>query len=126
MSALAQPFDLTDGVTVLRLVCGLFFIPHTIAKFTEPATLNSFKVAGFNPPATWMYFAAAVEIVLATGLVFAIYTPYVAAIAAIHMLIAAVTIYKISRKWIWLVGGMEYCVFWMLCCVALALLTWPK
>ena len=126
MSALAQPFDLPEGVTVLRLVCGLFFIPHTIAKFTVPEALNSFKAAGFNPPAAWMYLAAAIEIVLAIGLVFAIYTPYVAAVAAIHMLVAAVTIYKISRKWIWLVGGMEYCVFWMLCCVALALLTWPK
>jgi hypothetical protein len=24
------------------------------------------------------------------------------------------------------IGGIEYCVFWMLACVVLAMLTWPK
>jgi hypothetical protein len=24
------------------------------------------------------------------------------------------------------IGGFEYCLFWALCCVALAMLTWPK
>ena len=55
MSHWAQVFDLTNGVVVLRLICGLFFIPHIVGKFTEPATLNFFKAAKFNPPATWMY-----------------------------------------------------------------------
>jgi hypothetical protein len=60
------------------------------------------------------------------GLVFDIYTPYVAAVAAFHLLVAAAATYKVSRKWIWVIGGIEYCVFWMLCCVVLAMLTWPK
>ena len=34
--------------------------------------------------------------------------------------------YKVTKKWIWVIGGIEYCVFWMLCCIALAMLTWPK
>ena len=34
--------------------------------------------------------------------------------------------YKVTKKWIWVIGGIEYCVFWMLCCVVLAMLTWPK
>ena len=29
MSGLAQMFDITNGVVVLRLVCGLFFIPRS-------------------------------------------------------------------------------------------------
>ena len=45
MSGLAQTFDITNGVVVLRLICGLFFIPHIVGKFTEPATLNFFKTA---------------------------------------------------------------------------------
>jgi putative oxidoreductase len=126
MSGHIQNFDLTNGVVVLRLICGLFFIPHIVAKFTEPATLNFFKAAKFNPPAAWMYVAGVIETVLTIGLVFAIYTPYVAAIAAIHLFVAAAATFKVTRKWIWVVGGFEYCLFWMLACVALAMLTWPK
>ena len=82
MSGYWHNFDLTDGVNILRLICGLFFIPHIVGKFTEPATLNFFKAAKFNPPATWMYVAGAIETLLTIALVFAIYTPYVAVVAA--------------------------------------------
>ncbi len=126
MSGLAQMFDLTNGVVVLRLICGLFFIPHIVGKFTEPATLNFFKAAKFEPPATWMYIAGAIETLLTIGLVFAIYTPYVAVIAAIHLLVAGAATWKVTKKWIWVIGSFEYCLFWALSCVALALLTWPK
>jgi hypothetical protein len=77
MSGYWQHFDLSNGVNILRLICGLFFIPHIVGKFTEPATLNFFKAAKFNPPATWMYVAGGIETLLTIGLVFAIYTPYV-------------------------------------------------
>jgi putative oxidoreductase len=107
-------------------MCGLFFIPHIVAKFTEPATLNFFQAAKFNPPATWMYIAGAIETLLTIALVFAIYTPYAAAIAAFHLFVAGTATYKVTKKWIWVIGGTEYCVFWMLTCIALALLTWPK
>lgn len=65
MTGYLHNFDVSNGVNVLRLICGLVFIPHIVGKFTEPATLNFFKAAKFNPPATWI------------GLVSAIYTPYV-------------------------------------------------
>ncbi len=119
-------FDLTNGLNILRLICGLFFIPHIVGKFTEPATLNFFKAAKFNPPATWMYFAGTIETFLTIGLVFAIYTPFVAAVAAFHLFVAGAATYKVSKKWIWVIGGVEYCVFWMICCIVLAMLTWPK
>ena len=76
MESLLRNFDVTNGVNVLRLMCGLFFIPHVVGKFTEPAT--------------WMYIAAAIEILLSIGLVFGIYTPYVGVIAAAHLFVAAV------------------------------------
>jgi putative oxidoreductase len=126
MSHYLQNFDLTNGINVLRLICGLFFIPHIVGKFTEPATLNFFKAAKFNPPATWMYVSATIETFLTIGLVFAIYTPYVAIIAALHLFVAAAATYKVTRKWIWVIGGAEYCVFWGLSCIVLAMLTWPK
>jgi putative oxidoreductase len=126
MSGLAQIFDLTNGVVVLRLICGLFFIPHIVGKFTEPATLNFFKAAKFNPPATWMYVAGTIETILTIGLVFAIYTPYVAVVAGLHLLVAGAATWKVTKKWIWVIGGFEYCLFWALACFALAMLTWPK
>src|SRR5580658_3767257 len=99
MSGHMQNFDLTNGVVVLRLICGLFFIPHIVAKVTEPATLNFFKAAKFNPPAAWMYIAGAIETALTIGLVFAIYTPYVAVLAAFHLFVAAAATAKVSKKW---------------------------
>ena len=126
MSGLAHTFDLTNGVVILRLICGLFFIPHIVGKFTEPATLNFFKAAKFEPPATWMYIAGTIETLLTIGLVFNIYTPYVAVVAAIHLCVAGGATYKVTRKWSWVIGGFEYCLFWALACVALALLTWPR
>ena len=85
MAAYWHNFDLTNGINILRLICGLFFIPHIVGKFTEPATLNFFKAAKFNPPATWMYIAGGIETLLTIGLVFDIYTKYVAVIAATYL-----------------------------------------
>lgn len=119
-------FNLLNAVVILRLMCGLFFIPHVVGKFTEPATLNFFKAAGFQPPATWMYIAGSIETVLTIALVFDIYTPYVALIAAFHLFVAGAATYKVTKKWIWVIGGIEYCAFWVLACIVLAMLTWPR
>src|SRR6478752_1083047 len=108
----ADKFNLLNPIVDLRLICALFFIPHIVGKFT--------------PPATWMYIAGGIETLLTIGLVFDLYTPYVAAIAAFHLLVAGAATYKVTKKWIWVIGGIEYCVFWMLACVVLAMLTWPK
>lgn len=125
MSSLTQNFDLTNAFNVLRIICGLFFIPHIVGKITVPATLEFFVKAGFQPPATWMYIAGAIETVLTIGLVFGILTPYVAAIATIHLLVAAAATYKVTKSWIWVIGGIEYCVFWALCCLVVAMHAWP-
>jgi len=122
----ADKFNLMDGVVILRLTVALFFIPHVVGKFTEPATLGFFKAAKFNPPATWMYIAGAIETVLTIALVLGFYTHLVALVAAFHLFVAGAATYKVTKKWIWVIGGIEYCVFWMFCCIALAMLTWPK
>jgi putative oxidoreductase len=122
----ADKFNLLNGLVILRLTVALHFIPHVIGKFTEPATLGFFKAAKFNPPHVWMYAAGTIETVLTLLLLFDIYTPYVALIAAFHLAVAGASTYKVTKKWIWVIGGIEYCVFWMLCCVVLAMLTWPK
>jgi putative oxidoreductase len=116
-----EQFNLLDEFNLLRIICGAFLIPHIIGKFFEPAALNFFKAAKFEPPATWMYIAGAIEVVLAVGLIFGIQTRWVAAIAAIHLLVAAGATYRVTQKWLWNIGGAEYCVFWALACLVVAL-----
>ena len=123
----ADRFNLLNGLVILRLICGLFFVPHLYAKFFVPEALGFFVAAGFKPPATWMYIACAVETVLAIGLILGIYTPYVAAIACVHLLVAAAAVYKVTKgKWLWNIGGYEYCLFWAIACLVVAMQTWPK
>jgi putative oxidoreductase len=121
---LADKFNLLNEFNILRIICGAFFIPHIIGKITVPATLEFFVKAGFKPPATWMYIAGAIETVLTIGLIFGIYTPYVAFIAFVHLLVAAVATYKVTNCWIWVIGGVEYCIFWALCCLVVSMHYW--
>ena len=114
-------FNLLDEFNILRIICGLFFIPHFIGKFTEPKSLQAFAKFGFKPPRFWMLTACAIEIVLAVGLVFGITTRYVAAVASIYLLIAAGAAYRSNHKWLWHVGGAEYGVFWALSCGVVAM-----
>lgn len=108
--------------TILRIVCGVFFIPHIYAKFFVPEALGFFKAAGFKPAKTWMYVSCAVEIFVATGLILGLYTPYVAALAGAHLLVAAVAVWKVTGgKWLWNIGGGEYCAFWAIACFVVAL-----
>lgn len=119
--SLADKFNLLNEFNILRIICGLFFIPHIVGKITVPATLEFFVKAGFKPAATWMYISLAIEVVLTIGLVFGIYTQYVALIACIHLLVAAAATYKVTKSWIWVIGGVEYCVFWAICCFVVAM-----
>jgi putative oxidoreductase len=120
--SLAEKFNLLNGLVILRIICGAFFIPHIYAKFFVPEAKGFFVAAGFKPPATWMYVSGAIETVLTIGLIFAIYTPYVAWVAALHLLVAAGAVYKVTKgKWLWNIGGNEYCVFWAISCVVVAM-----
>jgi putative oxidoreductase len=122
MSGLSENFDLLDGLNILRIICGAFFIPHIYAKFFVPEALGFFVAAKFRPPAFWMYVACVIELVLAVGLILGILTTYVAAVAAIHLGVAAVAVYRVSGgKWLWNIGGYEYCLFWAICCVVVAM-----
>ncbi len=44
-----------------------------------------------------------------------------AAVAFIHLLVAAAATYKVKNCWIWVIGGVEYCVFWAICCLVVAM-----
>jgi putative oxidoreductase len=118
---LAQSFDLTNGINILRLICALFLVPHIYAKFFVPEALGFFVAAKFKPPAFWMYTACVVESVLAILLILNIYPRYVALIAFVHLAIAGIAVYRVTDKWLWNIGGCEYCFFWAISCLVVAL-----
>lgn len=122
MSSYLQNFNPTDGINILRLICGLFFIPHIYAKFFVPEALGFFVAAKFNPPKTYMYVACVIEIIIATGLIFAILPFYAGVLGFIHLLVAAAAVARVTGgKWLWNIGGYEYCVFWAISCLVVAM-----
>ncbi len=122
--SLADKFNLLNEFNLLRLICALFFIPHIIAKFTVPQALQFYVNVGFRPPAFWMYLAGAIECFLTFFLLFDIYTQFVGIIAFIHLTVAAAATYKLTKSWIWVIGGIEFCVFWAICCLVVAMHAW--
>ena len=122
MSSLAHNLNLMNEFNILRIICGAFFIPHIYAKFFVPEALGFFVAAGFKPPKAWMYVACVIEVVLTIGLIFGVFTVYVAAVAAINLLVAAIGVWKVTGgKWLWNIGGCEYCLFWAICCAVVAM-----
>ncbi|HYA47057.1 MAG TPA: DoxX family protein [Burkholderiales bacterium] len=117
----AENFNLLNEFNILRIICGAFLIPHIYAKFFVPEALGFFVAAKFKPPKFWLYVSCVVEILLAIGLIFAIYTTYVGWLAAFHLAVATVAVYRVTGKWLWNIGGCEYCLFWAICCIVVAM-----
>ncbi len=120
-----MPSALTPLV-VLRLVCGLFFVPHIVGKFTaRDASLNFFRAAGLRPAEAWRWVAMLVEVVLVLLLILGIDTHIVGFISCAYLLIATGAVIKVSKKWLWHLGGCEYPLFWAICCAVLGAMSAP-
>lgn len=115
-------FDLGNPLDALRLICGLFLIPHAIAKVRSRGPVTEIFVgAGLKPPMPFIYLAMLVEWLAAIGLILGLYVNQAALLAAAFMAVAALASYRVSKgAWIWAFGGAEYPVFWGLCCLILA------
>ena len=48
-------------------------------------------------------------------------TTICAAIMTLHLLVATVGVYKVTGKWLWNIGGSEFCLFWAICCWVVAM-----
>lgn len=119
----AASFDPSNGQNLLRVACGAFFVPHAIGKIAEREfTLGFFVKAGFPRPEWWLTAALAIESMVAACLVLDIATRAAAIVAASFLAVAAVATWRVSgRRWYWNFGGPEYCVFWALACVVVAM-----
>jgi putative oxidoreductase len=122
MDQLAQSFDSAHALDALRIVCGLFFIPHLVVKFKNQDFVKGFmSKVGLNPPAAWLYAAFVVETAAAVGLIFDLFALYAAVLAGIFLLIASWASWRFSEgKWIWNFGGAEYPLFWAIACFVVA------
>jgi putative oxidoreductase len=119
--SLADKFNLLNEMNLLRIICAVFFIPHIIGKFTVPQALQFYIEVGFKPPKFWMYLAGAIETVLTIALLLDFHTAIFGFLAFIHLMVAGASIYKWKGCWIWVIGGMEFCIFWAICCLVVAM-----
>ena len=62
-----QNFDITNQMNTLRLICGLFFVPHIYAKIFVPEALGFFIASGVKQPKAWLYAACVIETIVAFG-----------------------------------------------------------
>jgi putative oxidoreductase len=116
-----QNFDITNRMNILRLICGLFFVPHIYAKFLVPEALGFFIASGVRQPKVWLYAACVIETVITLGLVFAIFPFWAALLGCLHLLVALSFVWKVTKgKWLWNIG-YEYCLLWAICCLVVAM-----
>jgi len=114
--ALLEAFE---PLTVLRILCGLWFIPHCFGKLRNigPAS-GTFAKAGFHPPRLFVILTVALEILAGVGLVAGIYPRAAACLAVIVLAGASYAVIKINGlNWRWQKQGPEFMAFWALACL---------
>jgi len=125
----AENFDLSNGLNILRIICGLFLFPHVAGKFAggavSAATAGFFAKAGFHPPEIWVLIAAVSESAAGVALVLGICTRF-AALGATALLLFAVYALQVVKGfgWTWNTGGYEYPVFWAITSLVVAIEAW--
>jgi putative oxidoreductase len=121
---LMEPGTLPDAQTVLRMLCGAWLLPHTIAKLSHiDKAAEFFDKIRFRPPRFFVVLTAAMEAVAATSLVLGIYPQIGASIAATILLVAAWAQAKVNGvSWRWQFKGAEYMLFWAFVCLTVVFL----
>ena len=113
---------------LLELVCGCFFVPHLWAKlFQHEAVLGFFRAAGYRPPALFVGLAFTLETILVICLIGGIHAAIAGCIAAAFLVIAGLSVAKVSKgRWLWNLGGCEYLFFWAACCAIVGSGSWQS
>jgi putative oxidoreductase len=124
----AKDFDLTNPVVVVRMLAGLFYIPHILFKIIGfSGSLGAFAKMGFEPAVFWVSLAILTEALCAIGLTLNLYTRYVGLMSAGTMALAIYgTVAVKGANWLWNFGGIEYLAFWGLVSLALAVNAWKE
>ena len=115
-------FDFSNGYVILRIICGFFFLPHAVAKITmREGSIGFFKGAGYPSPGTFVTFGLIFEFIVGPLLILGVFTKIAAWLAFAYLAVATVSVYKLTSKWLWNIGGCEYPLFWAICCAVVAL-----
>jgi putative oxidoreductase len=114
------PDLMVDARTAVRVVCGLFFLPHTIAKLRNIERASGFfDKAGLRRPPFFVVLTALLEVIAAFGLISGLYPRIGATIAAGILITAAYAIARLHElKWRWQHPGIEYMLFWAIICLS--------
>jgi putative oxidoreductase len=126
----ADNFDLSKSDNILRITCGVFYLPHIVGKFAafgvlNPPIIKFFATAGMSPPETWVWIAAVAEMAAAIALTLGICTRF-AALGSVGLMAVAVYSLQVVKGfgWTWNTGGYEYPVFWGICSAVVAINAW--
>ena len=122
MSTLAQNFDLTNGFNILRILCGLFLLPHLFAKATNFQFMLGIYKSGSWSRQRLVGGSLTTEIICAPLLIL-IYTRYAAILCAIFLLVATWAAWRHARSSeLWNIGGCEIIpLFWAIACIVVAM-----
>jgi uncharacterized membrane protein YphA (DoxX/SURF4 family) len=113
-----------DARTALQWLCGLAFLPHTIAKLSNISKAAAlFDRVGFRPPRFFVVFTSVMELLATIGFVSGLYVEIAALIAATVLFGAAWAIATIhGPRWRWHHPGIEYPIVWGTACLFAGLL----
>lgn len=118
-------FDLTNAAVLLRILCGLFYIPHAHFKVTKfSGAVEYFNSIGFAPGKVFVSIGLALDVLCAVGLIFGIYPKWAALLSVAWMAACAFAASKGKKGWLWVGGGPEYPVFWGLTSAIVAVMYW--
>ena len=128
MSATKGRFDLSDPIVVVRILCGLLFVPHILFKLNGmDGAAAFFAKAGFDPAYPFLILAIIAESMSAVGLIFNIATKWSGLLAAAVMAGATKAVLAMKGAvWLWNLGGIEYNVVWCFLCLVIAIHAWRE
>lgn len=107
-----------DPLAVLRVLCGIWFIPHCIGKLRNigPAS-QTFAKVGLRPARAFVILTIAAEMLAGIGLALNIQPRFAAALAVAVLAGASYAVLKINGfNWRWQKQGPEYMLFWAIAC----------
>lgn len=128
MAITRRDFDVTDAAVAVRLMVGLFYVPHALFKLNGmEGAAGLFGRIGFQPPMFWVSLAIAAELACAVALTLNIQVKWMGLASAAVMALAgyAVLVTK-GPIWLWNFGGVEYIVFWGVASLVLAVQAWKQ
>lgn len=112
-------FASIDPLAVLRILCGIWFLPHCIGKIQNfnLAALTFAKV-DLRPGRAFVAITIVLELLAGIGLVFGIQEQFAAGLAVVVLMGASYAVLRINGcNWRWQKQGPEYMLFWAMACV---------